>query len=307
MPSLIVIGPLNTATLPLLSTLTQAGYQLTLTQTLPTSTATPLFVVLSDPIPNLAELKTLNPPPRWIAWNQTDDSSLTLQAYQAGAAAVLPAATTPELFLQTIQTLTASPAQPVSAQQPRHYRYHRGDLILPETDAVIEVQEGVVALSVVHHDGAQVLLGLCGPGQTLIGHPHDTCSLQLVAHTDSAVTFRSWAEAARSPDFNERLRSRLQHLEAWAAMQARPHLDQRIMGLLSLLADQFGQPHEQGTLINTRITHVQLASAVGTTRSTITRTLGDLKARGLLGLVGSGDSERFCLYAIEQGHHSHQH
>jgi CRP-like cAMP-binding protein len=306
MTSLLVVGSLNPLAFTTIAALTEAGYQVTLTQTLPDSPSSVMLLLLDHEPIAFTELKSLTRPQRWIAWNQTDDSSLTLQAYQAGAAAVLPAAATPELFLQTIQTLAASPTS-ASVQQPRLYHYHRGDLILPETNAVIEVNEGVIALNVVHHDGAQVLLGLCGPGQTLIGHPHDTCSLQLVAHTDSAVTFRSWAEAARSSGFNERLRSRLQHLEAWAAMQARPNLDQRIMGLLSLLADQFGEPYEQGTLINIRITHVQLASAVGTTRSTITRTLGDLKTRGLLGLVGSGDSERFCLYAIEHGHHSHRH
>jgi CRP-like cAMP-binding protein len=307
MTALLVVGALNPSALPAITTLTQAGYQVTLTQTLPASPSSVTLLLLGNTPIDLAELKSHIPAVRWIAWNQADDASLALQAYQAGAIAVLPAAATPELFLQTIRGLAASPAQPASIQQPRLYHYHRGDLILPETNTVIEIQKGVVALNVVHHDGAQVLLGLCGPGQTLIGHPHDTCSLQLVAHTDSAVTFRSWAEAAGSPGFNERLRSRLQHLEAWAAMQARPNLDQRIMGLLSLLADQFGEPHEHGTLINIRITHIQLASAVGTTRSTITRTLGDLKARKLLGLVGSGDSERFCLYAIEHGHHSHQH
>jgi CRP-like cAMP-binding protein len=307
MTSLLIVGTLSPSAFSTITTLTQAGYQVTLAQTLPASPSDTLLLLLSDTPVDFAGLKAQMPPPRWIAWNQTDDSILTLHAYQAGAVAVLPAAATPELFLQAIRTLAASPAQSASVQQPHLYHYHRGDLILPETNTVIEVREGVVALNVVHHDGAQVLLGLCGPGQTLIGHPHDTCSLQLVAHTDSTVTFRSWAEAARSPGFNERLRSRLQHLEAWAAMQARPNLDQRIMGLLSLLADQFGEAHEQGTLINIRITHAQLASAVGTTRSTITRTLGDLKARGQLGLVGSGDAERFCLYAIEHGHHSHLH
>lgn len=89
----------------------------------------------------------------------------------------------------------------------------------------------------------------------------------------------------------------MQHMEAWAAMQARPHLDQRIMGLLALLAEQFGEAHASGHLVNVRITHAQLAAAVGATRTTITRTLGNLRTRGELVQVGKGEAERFCLTA----------
>ena len=99
------------------------------------------------------------------------------------------------------------------------------------------------------------------------------------------------------------MRRRLQQLEAWAAMQARPHLDQRVLGLLSLLAEQFGRPHPQGTLIDVRITHAQLAAAAGATRTTITRTLGDLRTRGLLATVGSGEAQRLCPREPEAAHH----
>jgi len=34
-----------------------------------------------------------------------------------------------------------------------------------------------------------------------------------------------------------------------------------------------------------------------------TRTLGDLRTRGLLATVGNGDSERFCLHEPEGAHH----
>jgi CRP-like cAMP-binding protein len=49
-----------------------------------------------------------------------------------------------------------------------------------------------------------------------------------------------WEEAAGQPDFLAKLRARLQQMEGWAAMQARPSLQQRVMGLLGLLSDQFG-------------------------------------------------------------------
>jgi CRP-like cAMP-binding protein len=228
---------------------------------------------------------------------------LALNAYQAGAAAVYPAFITAEILLQALPPPISNNTALTPSKINRQYQ--RGDIIRPDSDSVVEVAEGILALSVIHHDGAQVLLGLCGTGQLLITHPHDSCSLQLVAHTEAQVAFHPWGQAVQSPEFAERLHARLQHLEAWAAMQARPHLDQRILGLLSLLAEQFGEAHDEGTLINVRLTQAQLASAANATRPTITRAIGNLRKRGLLITVGSGDNERFCLREPERGQHLH--
>ena len=87
-------------------------------------------------------------------------------------------------------------------------------------------------------------------------------------------------------------------------MQARPYLDQRVLGILSLLAEQFGISHPNGTLIDLRLTHAQLAVAVGATRTTITRVLGELRAAGKLSADGSGRAERFVLRkGVELSHH----
>jgi CRP-like cAMP-binding protein len=186
-------------------------------------------------------------------------------------------------------------------QAQRNYR--AGERILLDPDGVLEVLEGVVALTVIHEDGAEVLLGLYGPGQVLAGHPEDACCIQLCAHADSRVWMMPWTEAARQPGFAGRLRDRLRTMEAWAAMQARPHLEQRLLGILSLLAEQFGRPASRGVLIEVRITQSQLASAVGATRTTVSRLLGGLRRRGLLIAVRSGRGERYCLQGWEgRGH-----
>ena len=169
---------------------------------------------------------------------------------------------------------------------------------------MLDVQRGIIAQTMVHQDGAEVLLGLFGPQNMVVPHPEDTCYIQLVAHTDVIVRIRPWQVMNTEPDFVDRLRCRLQQMEAWAAMQARPHLDQRVLGILSLLAEQFGEPDENGELVNVRITHMQLASAVGTTRATVTRTLGDLKTQGRLLIVTTTDGERFCLPRWEHGQHN---
>jgi CRP-like cAMP-binding protein len=175
----------------------------------------------------------------------------------------------------------------------RFYRTGEGILLDPEN--VIEVLEGVVALGMIHEDGAEVLLGLYGPGQLLAGHARDCCCLHLSAQTGVSVRSQSWAEAAQQPGFVDRLRQRLRSMEDWAAMQARPQIEQRLLGILSLLAEQFGRPGAEGLLIDVPITQAQLASAVGATRTTVSRLLSRLCRTGVLAAVRSGRGERYTL------------
>jgi CRP-like cAMP-binding protein len=176
-----------------------------------------------------------------------------------------------------------------------HRRYKAGESIPLGPESVLEVVSGVVALTILHEDGAEVLLGLLGPGEVLAGHPPETSCLQLRALGEAVVWVQPWSKAVLQPGFADRLRDRLRSLEAWAAMQARPSLERRLLGILVLLAGQFGRPTSEGVRIEVGITHHQLASAVGATRSTVTRLLGRLRQRGLLIAVRHGRGERYCL------------
>lgn len=201
-----------------------------------------------------------------------------------------------ETVRRLLSALAQEPKAPRSAPPHRPLRRFRaGERIALDPENVLEIQEGIVALTVIHEDGAEVLLGLYGPGQVLTGHPEDHCCIQLQAHTDTAVRIGSWTEAAQDETLVARLRDRLRHMEAWAAMQARPQIEQRLLGILTLLAEQFGRPAARGTLVDVRVTHAQLASAVGATRTTVTRLLGQLRRQGALALVQAPGGERFCL------------
>ncbi len=232
----------------------------------------------------------------WFVWMQSNDPARMLTAYQAGARAVFPRETPPQVVVQAILRSLSELRQPNTApRETIQRRYQRRDFILLEADTVLQVQSGVLATTMIHQDGAEVLLGLSGPGQILIAHPADNCHIQIVAHTDALVSIQDWETARHQPDFPEKLRVRLQHMEGWAAMQARPYLDQRILGILGLLASQFGRPCDQGVVIDVRVTHAQLASAVGATRTSITRVLGELRTMNKLLTVGEAGNERFCL------------
>jgi CRP-like cAMP-binding protein len=244
----------------------------------------------------------------WLAWCVSENKDLVNKAYGKGALSVFSEETPEEIIFQVIQRnlerLSHLPKK--SPETVIQRKYQRGDIILLETDTVLEIQQGIIAQTMVHQDGTEVLLGLCGPQQMVVPHPADTCFIQLVSHTDSLVCIQSWERAHKQTGFSIKLRARLRQMEAWAAMQARPHLDQRVMGILSLLAEQFGVMVPEGRMVDVRITHTQLASAVGATRTTITRMIGDLRKQEILSLVETADGERYCLTQWEQNQHELQ-
>jgi len=182
--------------------------------------------------------------------------------------------------------------------------FRRGERIALADDDVLTVQRGIVALGVLHDDGTDVLLGLSGPNDVVIGHPDDRCCLQLVAHTDVDGRIERWNAAVQDPHFPNRVRARLRAMEAWAAAQARPHLQQRLLGILELVAERFGEPTAGGARITARLTHTQLAAAIGTTRPTMTRLLASLARSRRVWLTGSGHAARLC---IKRSSHDHTH
>ncbi len=274
---------------------------------LPRSTTLLIALVASEQ--DLAAVASLSPPFPWFAWLAPDASELLADAYRAGASAVFPAETPAEVILRAIHNhLTAwGAARGASRGEPsvRRERHRRGERIVLTNEATLEVAEGVIALTVLHPDGAEVLLGLFGPGSLLTGHSEDGCFLELVAHTEASVVVRPWSESIRDPDLATRLRARLRQMEAWAAAQARPFLEQRVLGILALLAEQFGHTEDGHTVIDLRITHAQLAATVGATRTTVTRILLALRRRGVISIDRTPTGERLCLHFHATTDHLH--
>lgn len=225
-------------------------------------------------------------------------AELTTEAYRLGALAVLPAAASIELVQQAIEralhSLRPLPKR-ADAEKTARRRYRAGDTIALAENELLLVIEGVVAQFALHEDGVEGLLGLWGPEQVLGGHPEDACCLSLRAHTATVVEVGRWHDLARRQEVADRLRQRILRLEAWSSMQSRQNMELRLLGILLLLAEQFGRPAAGGTLIDVKVTHSQLAMAIGATRATVTRIVGVLRRRGALKTVVVAQGERFCL------------
>jgi CRP-like cAMP-binding protein len=58
------------------------------------------------------------------------------------------------------------------------------------------------------------------------------------------------------------------------------------LGFLTLLIEEFGEPCTNGYCLPFPLTHAQIGSAIGSTRVTVTRLMGKLRQRGLIGIQG---------------------
>lgn len=258
-----------------------------------------LLAVLNDTTPPgevAAMAKSLETP--WIAWNASGRTE-TAEAYKAGAIAVLGDDLSVSDLGQVVRNALLRLARPQDnpSVSVTNRSYRAGERIDVRADHVLQIHEGVVSLHAVHPDGAEVLLGLLGPGQFLAGHPMDSCYVEVQAHTSVTVSRQSWAHMrTETPTaMMDAMRAQLLQMQGWASMQARPNLSQRTLGILSLLAEQFGIADAQGALIDVRLTHSQIAAAVGATRTTVTRILGELERDGKLRVVGAGANARLWV------------
>lgn len=161
-----------------------------------------------------------------------------------------------------------------------------GQSILMKPQEIWVVCRGIVHLSTLYPSGDEALLGLAGPSMpfglplTLI-YPY-----QATALSDVDLRCLTIAEIEQSPtlarEVFHQLSRRLRQTEAMLAMVGCRRVEERLRQLLLLLQMEIGQPVAQGTRLSIRLTHQHLASAIGTTRVTVTRLLGQLRDEGRL-------------------------
>ncbi len=178
--------------------------------------------------------------------------------------------------------------------------YPMGQTIPLQPDEVLIVCRGIVQLFTIQPDGGETLLGLAGPSMPLglpltVVHPY-----WAIALTDVDVLTLPMAEIESSSvlmaGIYRHLTLRLQQTEAWLALAGKRLVVDRLQQFLVMLAQDFGQVEPQGVRIPMRLTHYQLATALGTTRVTITRLLKDLKDQGWLRL-----DQRHLVLQVDPG------
>ncbi|AGY60393.1 Crp/Fnr family transcriptional regulator [Gloeobacter kilaueensis] len=169
----------------------------------------------------------------------------------------------------------------------RTLRFFKAGQSIPlRTQEIWIVYRGLVQISTLQPSGDEALLGLVGPlmplGRSLtLLEPY-----QAVAITNVDLLRLTTEEIHASPrlarELNEQMARRLRQAEALLALAGKRLVVDRLQGFLYLLAHEFGYSTGDGVRIDVRLTHQQFANALGTTRVTVTRFLGQLRDQGLI-------------------------
>ncbi|MDJ0844162.1 Crp/Fnr family transcriptional regulator [Crocosphaera sp.] len=194
--------------------------------------------------------------------------------------------------------LAHNPNHPLSledTEEGRLHFYERSETIPLITEGIWQVYRGIAQLSQLSPQGEEILLGWAQPG-TFFG----SCltyidSYQVKGLSDLYLKWHSLEEVNNSTDLSQmafqQLTRRMRQTEALLAIAGLKRVEDRLQQLLYLLQQELGETTEVGIRIKVRLTHQNLAGAIGTTRVTVTRLLGEFQRQGWL----SFDSDRHII------------
>ena len=170
----------------------------------------------------------------------------------------------------------------------RLHFYDKGDDIPLVAQGVWQVYRGVVQLSKVQASGDESLLGWAKPSTFFGTWLTRIDAYQAKALSDVYLRWYSLHELETSPHLAQTLLDgvvrRARQTEALLSIAGLRRVEERLYELLLLLKGEMGEPVAGGTRLAIRITHQNLANAIGTTRVTVTRLLGDFQRRGIIKL-----------------------
>jgi Crp-like helix-turn-helix domain len=111
------------------------------------------------------------------------------------------------------------------------------------------------------------------------------------AHVDNtSVIWLYWEDLENRSEIREEVMAsfRYQHQRKllWLSTLGQRRTGDRLLGFLTLLIEESGQPCEGGYYLPFTLTHSQIGSAIGSTRVTVTRLIGKLRRQGLVKTYG---------------------
>ncbi|GAB4176912.1 MAG: Crp/Fnr family transcriptional regulator [Coleofasciculaceae cyanobacterium] len=170
----------------------------------------------------------------------------------------------------------------------RLHFYGKGETIPLVSQGVWQVCQGIVQLSTLCQNGEEVWLGWAEPS-TFFGQWFSLLqTYQATALSDVHLIWFSLAEINASPRLAQTLLPQMvrrqRQTEALLAISGQRRVEDRLQHLLLLMKREIGESVAEGTRIGVRLTHQNLANAIGTTRVTVTRLLSKLKNEGAIGI-----------------------
>ncbi len=139
----------------------------------------------------------------------------------------------------------------------------------------------------------EAFLGFVGAGQPFEIVAQSPFTLQSYAHVDqTAVVWMYWHDLDNWPHFRREVLDafRYQHQRKllWLSTLGQRRTIDRLLGFLTLLIEEYGEPIDNGYALPWTLTHAQIGSAIGSTRVTVTRLMGKLRQKGLIRTLDDG-------------------
>ena len=157
------------------------------------------------------------------------------------------------------------------------------------------IRRGAVRLSRVYESGEEITVALLrenslfGVLSLLTGHRYDRfyhsiAFTRVEMVTAPATSVRQAIEDDTSVGLLllQGLSSRILQTETMIETLTHRDMSSRLVSFLLVLCRDFGVPGQRGITIDLRLSHQAIAEAIGSTRVTITRLLGDLKSSSLV-------------------------
>ena len=148
------------------------------------------------------------------------------------------------------------------------------------------VVRGMVKLGAITVHGDELLLGFAGPNQPFGESLSTVEAYEAVALSDCDLLCITTNDVEQSPQLAlammHAITARHSQVESLLALLGLRRIEERVRGFLELLAQDYGQPCDDGLSLNLRLTHQDIASALSTTRVTVTRVIGLLREEGWL-------------------------
>ena len=162
-------------------------------------------------------------------------------------------------------------------------------------ERVYLIRRGAVRLSRVYESGEEITVALLrenslfGVLSLLTGHRSDRfyhsiafTRVEMITAPANSVLRAIEADASVGLLLLQGLSSRILQTETMIETLTHRDMSSRLVSFLMVLCRDFGVASEKGITIDLRLSHQAIAEAIGSTRVTITRLLGDLKDSGLL-------------------------
>ena len=164
-------------------------------------------------------------------------------------------------------------------------------------ERVYLIRRGAVRLSRVYESGEEITVALLrenslfGVLSLITGHRSDRfyhavafTRVEMITAPANSVLNAIEGDASVGLLLLQGLSSRILQTETMIETLTHRDMSSRLVSFLLVLCRDFGVPGQKGITIDLKLSHQAIAEAIGSTRVTITRLLGDLRNSGLVNI-----------------------